>query len=36
MGKPLIGEQSAILYAAAKVKDAKLKAVRAKVRELFA
>jgi mRNA interferase MazF len=28
-------EQSVILYAAAKVKEAKLKAVRAKVRELF-
>jgi mRNA interferase MazF len=28
-------EQSVILYAAAKVKDAKLKAVRAKARELF-
>lgn len=28
-------EQSVLLYAAAKVKDAKLKAVRAKVRELF-
>ena len=28
-------EQSVVLYAAAKVKDAKLKAARAKVRELF-
>jgi hypothetical protein len=35
MGKPLIGEV-VILYAAAKVKDTKLKTVRAKVRELFA
>jgi mRNA interferase MazF len=29
-------EQSVVLYAAGKVKDSKLKAVRAKIRELFA